>query len=173
MNDSVSITPIYAKLWEQTCSGLVWSGCSVKKAFAESRCYVPQEFDTFSFNDDCKRFCYAINQRIIPVIISDGFQNVYVSNPIDGSFNLTSLVDVTKTQELYYRVEGDREYVLFDKSSSSHQLVFNSATCNAKNVEIVLVNGPAPVNIAANPEAILLQKFLPIRTCFSVLCFKK
>lgn len=172
--------PLFLQLFRESGNPTVWCKCELNfgKLFRTNRYYQAQEFDMLSFDDKCNRFCYPINERYSTVsFTSNTFKEIAVTGSLDGNFYLKVQNEVPTTQEIYYRVEGDTEYTLFVRDTlfleTRQKIEFNEKTCKAKNIELVVVNGPTPVNPLADPTLIIDQAVIPIKTCFDVICFEK
>jgi len=180
--------PIFVSMW-RSCSKdpQRWAPCNLGglTSLADARCYQVDEFDTFSFRRDCQRYCLALGQVIKSVsfefFLRPLADEVFVSNP-DGCFYINASVE--DIVGLYYRVAGDRHWTLFADGQSNQKIDITAQNCTAKNIELAFVvkdtrfvsgSGFIPVapDPSREPEFLLLTDSIPMRLCFSLVCFEK
>ena len=186
--------PLFVSMWRGCPTDAEsWFNCDVSNLehLYNARCYHVDEFDTISFNRACQRYCMTFGQ-IIPSVSFDGeggtlADSVYVSNP-NGCFAMNA--SVGNDVGLFYRVVGDRQWTLLsdqegnEEEDRGQQIVLSATSCASKNIEVALVEkqqvwvpGQGYVFTALDPshkpQFVLQSAILPMRLCFSVVCFHK
>lgn len=134
-------------------------------------CFGNTDHPMLSQDATCGNYYFSTPQQFQPITFGT-FTNVFVNDP-DGFYYLNASHGVTN-EEIYFRVTGDTKYTLFNKALPLQALRFCTTNfCKAKTLELVLVDGPAPVDFVADPSLIKAMTTIPIQTQMSVICFQK